>query len=255
MGMSNSCMTSNDLPVGSKPTGLTLALLQPMANAAVEVIECMREMHEAGSNAVNEVLRTGGDFTEWDHYPPDDVTDRTSGALYYFHAHAPGDREELDYGHFHVFMRDVVTPVGEASHENGPSHIIAISMNDLGMPVRLFTTNRWVTDETWRDAGHVIALLDRFAITHDEPSQVLNRWVGAMLVLFRPQIEGLLDERDRAVAQWHKRHWGGDVFEDRNLDVTSSLAIDLQSHVAWLDWQMDTAAGRIAEAKGAAGDT
>lgn len=253
--MSGNGVTSHEQPIDFEPAGLPFAVLQHMADAAVEVIDCMRAMHEAGSNPVNEVLRTGGDFTEWDHYPPDDVTDRTSGALYYFHAHAPGDREELDYGHFHVFMRDVVTPVGEASHENGPSHIIAISMNGMGTPVRLFTTNRWVTDEKWRDAGHVIALLDRFAIAHDEPSRVLNRWVGAMLVLFRPQIEGLLDERDRAVAQWHKRHRGGDVFEDRNLDVTSSLAIDLQSHVARLDWQMDTAAGQIAEAKGAAGDT
>lgn len=64
MGTSSSGTTSHDLPVGSKPAGLSLAVLQHMANAAVEVIDCMKEMHEAGSNPVNEVLRTGDDFTE-----------------------------------------------------------------------------------------------------------------------------------------------------------------------------------------------
>lgn len=246
--MSNSGVISNDLSVGSRPAGLPLALLQPMANAAVEVIECMREMHEVGSNPVNEVLRTGGNFTEWDHYPPDDVIDRTSGALYYFHAHAPGDRDESDYGHFHIFMRDATAPIGEESVVSGLSHIIAIGMNELGMPVRLFTTNRWVTDETWRDADRVAVLLDRFAMDNDLPSRVLNRWITAMLKLFGPQIERLLIERDHVIAQWREHRPLGDVFEDRNLEVTSSLSIDLQEHVAWLDRQMDTAEGRIAEA-------
>ena len=183
------------------------------------------------------------------------MTDRTSGALYYFHAHASGDREELDYGHFHVFMRDVTGPIDEVGQAGGPFHIIAIGMNELGMPVRLFTTNRWVTDETWRGADRVVALVDRFAMDNDEPSRKLNRWITAMIRLFGPQIERLLVERDQAIAQWREHHPLGDVFEDRDLEITSSLSIDLQDHVAWLDRQVDATEGRIAGAHGAAGDT
>ncbi|MBS0248242.1 MAG: hypothetical protein JSR61_16625, partial [Proteobacteria bacterium] len=128
--MSGNGVTSHEPPVDFEPAGLPFAVLQHMADAAVEVVDCMREMHEVGSNPVNEVLRTGGDFTEWDHYPPGDVTDRTSGALYYFHAHAPGDREEFDYGHFHIFMRDVTGRIDEGGQAGGPSHVIAIGMNE-----------------------------------------------------------------------------------------------------------------------------
>jgi hypothetical protein len=63
-------------------------------------------------------------------------------------------------------------------------------------------------------------MLDRFAIDLDHPSPRLNRWLTAMFTLFRPQIEALLIERDRVVAQWWARHPDGDVLEDRRLDIT-----------------------------------
>jgi hypothetical protein len=103
------------------------------------------------------------------------------------------------------------------------------------MPERLFTTNRWVTAETWYGASDVIAMLDGFAIQSDKRSPLLNRWLAAMMILFRPQIEQLLIERDRAVEQWRSRHPDGDVFEDRRLEITSSLDISLERHIAWLD--------------------
>lgn len=221
-----------------------------MAEAAVTVVDCIRDLHARGSNLVIEALRGSGDFTEWEHYPPDDVRDPASHAQYYFHAHPPEDRDSPDYGHFHTFMRPEGMPAGirpatvkdfvpPADENSALSHLIAISMTPAGLPERLFTTNRWVTGETWYNAADVIAMLDRFTIDIDQPSPLLNRWLTAMIVLFKPQIEKLLIDRDCVIDKWRAQHPDGDVFEDRRLDITSSLDISLYDHIALLDNQID----------------
>jgi len=226
------------------------ATLLRMADAGEITVDCIRELHERGSNLVNEALRGCDNFMEWEHYPPNDVHDPKSHAQYYFHAHSPDDRDDPDYGHFHTFMRSKGMPEGirpavvngsvaSAVENNALSHLIAISMTPTGMPDRLFTTNRWVTGATWYKAADVIAMLDRFAIDLDHPSRLLNRWLTAMFVLFRPQIEDLLIERDRVIAQWVARHPDIDIFEDRRLDITSSLRISLSEHIQWLGRQLE----------------
>jgi len=220
--------------------------LSRMSDAAVTVVDCLRELHEARSNLVIEALRGAEEFAQWEHYPPDDVRDPKSHAQYYFHAHAPDGRDRPDYAHFHTFMRSTGMPAGirpaevgapEATAADGEpmSHLVAISMTPSGMPERLFTTNRWVTAETWYRASDVIAMLEEFAIDVDAPSRILSRWLTAMFVLFRPQIEQLLIERDRAIDRWRSSRPNTDVFEDRRLEITSSVDISLRQHIEWLD--------------------
>src|SRR5262249_19971966 len=67
----------------------------------------------------------------------------------------------------------------------------------------------------------------------------LNDWLTAMVVLFRPQIEELLIERDRVVLQWQAEHADTDVFEDRRLEIVSSIRISLHNQIEWLDRQLD----------------
>jgi hypothetical protein len=222
-------------------------MLTRMAAAAETAVDCIHELHEAGSNLAIEALRGSEDFVEWEHYPPDDVRDPETHAQYFFHAHAPDGRERPDYAHFHTFMRAKGMPAGvrpvevdggasgSSVADEPMSHLIAISMTPSGMPERLFTTNRWVTAETWYRAPDVVAMLDRFVLGQAGPSPLLNRWLAAMLVLFRPQIEQLLIERDVAVERWHSTHPGLDVFEDRRLEITSSLDISVERQIAWLD--------------------
>lgn len=222
--------------------------LERMAEAGITVVDCMRDLHLSGSNLVLETLRGCGDFTEWEHYPPDDVRDLKSHAQYYFHAHPPDGRDAPDYGHFHMFMgregiSDTINPVASclSNRENntGLCHIIALSMSPNGLPERLFTTNRWVTGDTWYAADDVIEILNGFAVDLDVPSLALNRWLTAMLVLFLPQIEDLLHERDRRISQWQLQHPMADVFEDRRLEITSAIDISLFDHIEWLDRQLD----------------
>jgi hypothetical protein len=220
------------------------------AEAGTKAVDCMRILSESRSNLVAEVLRGNAEFAEWEHYPPNDVYDTETHAQYYFHAHAADDREQADYGHFHTFLRPKGMPPGirpapipglvpPAGDNEALSHLIAISMTREGMPERLFTTNRWVTGETWYAATEVTAMLDRFVLDVPNPSRSLNQWLTSMLVLFRPQIEQLLLERDRAVARWHAEHPGEDVFEDRRLEITSTVDISLREQIEWLDRLLD----------------
>ncbi|GBD44219.1 hypothetical protein HRbin40_01703 [bacterium HR40] len=211
--------------------------------AGYEVKECMRVLAKVGLNVVSEVLKEQGPFYELQHYPRGDVADPETHCQYYYHAHRP---ESGEHGHFHTFVRAGAIPPGiEPSPPPGSApgplgrhavaHLVAISMDRHGHPTHLFTTNRWVTDETWYRAEDVIALLDRFAIDHAWPSWATNRWITAMIQLFRPQIAALLRERDQVVAEWARRHPGRDVLEMRELEITSILPVSIDAQIAELE--------------------
>ena len=61
-------------------------------------------------------------------------------------------------------------------------------MDPTGLPIRLFSANRWVTGEAWYRADDVCKLLDLFEIDHAQPSWPVNRWITAVLRLFHPQV-------------------------------------------------------------------
>ena len=109
---------------------------------------------------------------------------------------------------------------------------MGIGIGANGVPIGLFTVNRWVTGETWFQASDIVALLDRYQIDKTEPSWPLNLWLTNMLILFRPTIEALIHERDQAILQWQRDHPEVEnVYEDRNLEVTSYRAINLAQYV------------------------
>ena len=214
--------------------------LEAMRAAGADVLECRRVLLKGSLNVVGEMLRGQDAFVEFDHYPADDVFDAETHAQYYYHAHRGSEGE---HGHFHTFLRAAGMPSGVAPADNlgiepwpageeALSHLIAISMDAYGEPIGLFTVNRWVTGDTWYAAAGVIRMLDRFDIDHAHPSWPANRWLGAMLRLFRPQIEALILARDEVVAAWARRHPGQDVFEDRELEITSQLAISVEEQIA-----------------------
>ncbi len=119
------------------------------------------------------------------------------------------------------------------------SHLIAISMDQRGFPIGLFTTNRWVTAENWFAAENVCAMLDRFEIDHAWPSWPTNRWITAMFRLFRPQIVALLHERDVVISEWREQHPDTDAFEDRGLDIPSQTAISIDKQIAAVQTALD----------------
>jgi hypothetical protein len=233
----------------SQPLGFDLAAAlarQPrrrliaMAEAAAVIEDSYRVLAKAKANVVAQCLAHQGTFYELDHYPKGDVYDAEFHAQYYYHAHRA---ESGEHGHFHTFLRAKampphVAPVPYAGKARRPmgndalAHLVAISMNRPGFPIGLFTTNRWVTDETFYPAGDVIGMLDHFRIDHTFPCLAVNRWITAMVDLFRPQIEALVTARDETVAQWAQAHPDRDVYEDRALEITSIIDIDADRQIA-----------------------
>ena len=215
--------------------------LREMAGAGDRILECYRVLRKSDANVVAEVLRGQGEFYEWDHYPKGDVYDHETHGQYYYHAH-PADLRGGEHGHFHTFVRPKGMPAGikpapladfkpPKDKNDALSHLVAISTNKAGYPVCLFTTNRWVTGETWYAAKDVIRLVDRFLMDLAYPSWPVNIWITEMLRLFRPQIEELLLARDRTVGRWQADHPEGNTCEDRGLEITSVIEISVERQI------------------------
>ncbi len=237
-------LTDNPLPVPSTVdfTKIPTERLEAMGRAGEEVVECHRVLAITGDNIVGEVIRDVETFYEWDHYPEGDVFDHITHSQFYYHAH-PQESRSAEHGHFHTFLRpngmpggvrpamleDFTIPEGE---NEALSHLVAISMDRFGVPIRLFTTNRWVTGEVWYDAENVSSMLDCFLIDHTRPSWAVNRWISGMIRLFRPQIVALVDARDTAIEVWKQRYPDRNVFEDNDLEITSVLDIDIDRQIA-----------------------
>ncbi|MDO8954062.1 MAG: hypothetical protein Q7V63_04345 [Gammaproteobacteria bacterium] len=203
-----------------------------------QIEECYRVLRKARSNVVWEILRQSEQFMEWNHYPKGDVYDAETFSQYFYHTHAAAtSTRDKEHGHFHLVLRKNGIPPSckpvkldtskrpAGSLQDEICHIIGIAMDKQGYPIGLFTTNRWVCGETWYKASDVIKMLDVFAIDHAYPSWPLNIWLTNMVKHYKPQIIELIKQRDKTIKAWQKKYLDRDVYEDRELEVTSYLAI------------------------------
>jgi hypothetical protein len=194
-----------------------------MANAAETVLTIQEALSNEPLSLLGELLRdeAEGPIRAWTHYPDADCRDPQSGAMFYYHAHDPDEWKRDEHGHFHLFFRP---------QADGPfTHIMALSMNARGLPVGLFATNGWVTDETMQSADRVLQRLDAgWEINRARPSWLVAQWLNAMVNLLRPHADALLRQRDRVIAT------GGSMDEetnpilmDRNTHVLGELPLEL----------------------------
>jgi hypothetical protein len=62
---------------------------------------------------------------------------------------------QAEHGHFHLFAQ-----LGKDDRQIPRyTHLLGIAVDARGLPLRLFTTNRWVTDETWLPAPSVLGMV------------------------------------------------------------------------------------------------
>lgn len=202
----------------------------PLRRAAGAVVEQIAAWAGRGESAPSRLLVPGGEFVEWAHYPQPDAVSPTSGWRFFYHTHSAPQRLGDEHGHFHIF----VPLLRRARRTPGLfSHLIGITVDARGMPLRLFTTNRWVTDETWQDASSLEKHLRRPGLHGAEPADVA-RWLDNLLVLFAVDIAALLHARDRRLA--------GSApaidprrFEDHRLRLPSQLHVNLARRVSRID--------------------
>ena len=185
-------------------------------HALTEIAFCESILAKGGLSVLSETLRDTQAIAAWDHYPPGDVFDPSSGAQWFYHCH-PAQEGAAEHGHFHCFLR----PAGV----EGPiHHLAALGVDAHGRALRLFTVNRWVVGDDWLDAEATIALLPRFDVQMPRPSYLVNRWLTGIFAAHEVEIAGLVRARDAALAA-HVAPAGVDVREDRALEVTSELLL------------------------------
>src|SRR3954454_15059658 len=250
-----------------------MSLREGEARAAATLRQCGHDLVQRGSSILREITEGALEIPEWRRYPEGEVYDAATHAQYFYHRHPVAGRarsgEASEHGHFHLFLRAEGMPAGiaplvvpEMAVANVPvppqsaplkrgardevAHLVAVAIDARGEPIRLFTTNCWVTGETWYGADDVIRMLDHFDLQTDAPSLLLNRWLAALVHLFRPEIAVLLRNRDKAVQEWQWR-WRrrGHVFEDTRLEVTSSFDIDLEARLALVEEAGRESAGPV----------
>ena len=186
------------------------------------------QMHYARcGKTLSEVALAGASrFEEYRHYPKKDVVDLVSGYQFYYHSHQDVDYQLGHHGHFHLFKtfknRDFV-------------HLGAIAMNQQGLPVCLFTTNRWVTAEVWKDAATVLRHLRRFNVKVSGRMQPIAKWLKSLTQLLDSEFERILHQRDQRMRRLLSTASAKDIWEDRSLHVMSSVKVNWLKRLAVLD--------------------
>jgi hypothetical protein len=201
--------------------------LPALRRAGAELLDVMEALQARGRNVVTELQPADRAMQQWDHYPADDAFDPVSGYRWYYHAH-PGPRADQEHGHFHLFAA-----ASTLASTGRYTHLIGLSVSPQGMPLRAFTSNRWVTNEVYAPAGAVLRKLQHFALRAPRELALVHRWLAAVVGLFRPQIGALLVERDERMQRELAQR--PNVFEDRRTTVLSQCRLDLAQQMAWLD--------------------
>ncbi|TAL83353.1 MAG: hypothetical protein EPN74_14410 [Rhodanobacter sp.] len=202
--------------------------------AASALVECLCEFLDAGDSPLAAVVGRDRAPRAWHAYQAEDATalNGTRGDLhYYYHSHDTPGAPAVEHGHFHLFAQLGNDAGGEPRY----THLVAIGVDARGMPQRLFTTNRWVTDETWWPGAELIPICEEMAnagCTDDPP---VERWLRAQLGVFAPQIAELIGHRDcRMEARLAGGHRPG-LLEDRRMHVISQCRISVEQQLTALE--------------------
>ena len=213
-------------------------------DAAHTVIETITAMAQEQRPLMLRVLPEG-ESNFWKHYPENDARDRDTKSRWYYHVHAPGDREPDEHGHFHLFLHrtqlaegsvpSVMPPEGEDAKAH-VTHIIGLSIDYRGIPRSWFATNRFVTNEFLYPADVMIDHLPLYMVDNTAEDSLVNRFVTAMVALYRDEIAELLRARDARQAELVEQH-GEAAFEKQSgEEVLASIPIDLDAKIESLDF-------------------
>jgi len=205
--------------------------------AAQTVVETITAMASAGRPLMARVV-PADKVSFWEHYPEADARDEVTRSRWYYHAHAPDDRDAREHGHFHLFLHrtQLDNPeafvVAPAAGEEAPAHVTHIagmSIDHSGIPISWFATNRWVTDEFFYPAEVVTAHLARYDVNRTGEDPLVNRLLTAMVALYRDELEHLLQARDATVAKLVED--AGPAAFESGPGVLATIPIDLDAKI------------------------
>lgn len=192
---------------------------------AAETVAAIQMGYAAkGQSLAQAVLCGSPNFVEWQHYPRNDFTDTKSGYEFYYHAHSADQIGFEEHGHFHVFKRN---PLDQSKF----THLIGVSLSQKGMPVRIFTTNQWVTGEQFQWADHVMRDVRDFQVQAKGRMAPIARWLSAFIKLFEEEIEQIVLARDLKLASLSEKRALKEVLEMKEHHILTQCNIDLMGQL------------------------
>ena len=212
--------------------------------AAHTVIETITQMAQEQRPLMLRVVPQD-EVNFWKHYPPKDARDKFCRSRWYYHVHAAGSRDEDEHGHFHLFLHRTQLPEGlepkvwPPQREDAKAHVthlVGLSIDKIGIPRAWFTVNRFVTNEFLFPADVMIDHLADFNVDHTAEDDCVNRFVTAMVALYREEIAQLLRERDERQAELVAEFGEEAAYEKASkVEVLSQIPIDLDAKLGSLD--------------------
>ncbi|MBO6608718.1 hypothetical protein [Altererythrobacter sp.] len=213
-------------------------------DAAHTVIETITQMAQEQRPLMLRVLPDGGESHFWKHYPKGDARDAKTRSRWYYHVHAPGSRDEGEHGHFHLFLHRTQLPMGLEPKVWPPqgedckahvTHLVGLSIDTVGIPRAWFTVNRFVTNEFLFPADVMIEHLPDFNVDETKEDDLVNRFVTAMVALYREEIAELLRQRDARHVELVAKHGEKGYEKESGVEVLSQIPIDLDAKISSLD--------------------
>ena len=206
------------LAISGEALAATSAFISKKIEASVNgVLDVIRSLQAEGSNVVQKIMN-GKKYKKHPlvHYPIDGgVFDKKTRYRVFFHAHSKNE-----YGHFHTFYEK---PNGDLVH------LIMVSMNKKGYPIKLSATNRWVTGDVFVKADELKELFSGFMINEDLfPDPRIGKFIQELFTAYKNDIFKLMDERDKAIYHYVKEHTRT-PFEDRSVEILSSKSISVSA--------------------------
>jgi len=180
-------------------------------------------MGEQKTNPVLQAIDNSPEIEQEKKYPEGllQFKDKNWQAFYHCHSTAKDIQHlfETEHGHFHIFVKVSEQPVKW-------SHVVALSMDELGQPLRWFMVNHWVSGETWLESNLFDDLLKY--IPYKDQDSVLAQWLMVMLDLYKPEIKELLKKRDAALSGLDSEQ----CLKDRALYLLAEKNINLKEKFA-----------------------
>jgi hypothetical protein len=180
----------------------------------IELSRLLEEIERAGTS-VMALARAGRPPGPWTLYPDENgIFDRKRHTQFYYHAHGGADHEA---GHFHTVRL----------FPNHTVHLVAISMDHTGRPQALFTLNLWAIGDAYAAPDSLKRYARQYRLEPRRGDARLVRFINLMFRAFRPEIEALQEEKERAIQRYRAAHGGAAPFEDRSLEILSRVEVDV----------------------------
>jgi hypothetical protein len=159
-------------------------------------------------------------------YPKPQLSFSNMGIRAYYHCHTSSSRPEAEHGHFHIFLRaDASTDV--SSEKIQWSHLVGLSMDNLGQPLQWFTVNHWVTGETWSNTNLLENKLDALLDKKAKELKLVEEWLLAMLGFYKKALKETLTKRDLQIKTFTQGQEIDKTLQDRSIYLLSHQEINL----------------------------